>query len=103
VTKLYVGNLPYSFTDDTLRDLFSSYGTVVSTAVITDRATGRSKGFGFVEFEDDATAQTAISEMNGKEIEGRNIVVSEARPMTDKPRRDFGGNRSGGGFNRDRR
>ncbi|MFZ5424604.1 MAG: RNA recognition motif domain-containing protein [Patescibacteria group bacterium] len=78
--KLYIGNLPYSTTDDSLKSLFSNYGTVVSASVITDRNTGRSKGFGFVELEDDAQADQAISEMDGTEIDGRSIRVSEARP-----------------------
>lgn len=99
--KLYVGNLPYSYNEDSLKELFSAYGNIVSTAIISDRATNRSKGFGFVEIEDDAQAKKAIEEMNGKDIEGRNIVVNEARPREERPRRSFdGGNR--GGFNRNR-
>lgn len=78
--KLYVGNLPYSVNDTQLADLFSSYGTVTSAVVIMDRATGRSKGFGFVEFEDDAAAMAAIDAMNGQEVEGRELKVNEARP-----------------------
>ena len=89
MTKLYVGNLPYSTTQETLNDLFSPFGTVVSTVVIVDKMSGRSKGFGFVELEDEDAAQSAISEMNGKEIDGRSIVVSVARPMTERPQRDF--------------
>jgi RNA recognition motif-containing protein len=89
LTKLYVGNLPYSTTQETLSDMFSSYGAVSSSVVIVDKMSGRSKGFGFVEMEDDDAAQTAISEMNGKEIDGRSIVVSVARPMTERPQRDF--------------
>jgi RNA recognition motif-containing protein len=103
MTKLYVGNLPYSYNDDALKQLFAAYGDVVATIII-DRMTGRSKGFGFVEVSEDQ-AQAAISEMNGKDLEGRAIVVNEARPMTERPKRDFGGggdrggygNRSGGG------
>lgn len=87
--KLYVGNLPYSYKDDSLKQLFADYGTVVSATVIMDRASGRSKGFGFVELEDDSMAQQAISEMNGKDIDGRNIVVNEARPMQERPRGEF--------------
>jgi cold-inducible RNA-binding protein len=87
MTKLYVGNLPYSTNDQALADLFSKYGNVLSAAVITDKMSGRSKGFGFVELEDDALAQTAIAEMNGMDIEGRKLNVSVARPMEERPRR----------------
>ncbi len=93
MTKLYVGNLPYSVTDDSLRDMFASYGDIASATVIMDRNSGRSKGFGFVEFEDDSAATTAIAEMNGKEFEGRAIVVSVARPMKESRPREFGQNR----------
>ncbi|MBP7928151.1 RNA-binding protein [Patescibacteria group bacterium] len=79
--KLYVGNLPYSFNDDTLKQLFSAYNSVLSATIIIDRNSRRSKGFGFVELEDDAEADNAISAMNGTDVEGRAIVVSEARPM----------------------
>ena len=101
MTKLYVGNLPYSYNDDALKQLFSAYGDVVATVII-DRMSGRSKGFGFVEVSEDQ-AQAAIAEMSGKDIEGRNLVVNEARPMTERPKRDFGGDRGGdrrggGGF-----
>ena len=82
--KLYVGNLPYSYNEDSLRQLFADYGTISSATIIVDRASGRSKGFGFVELDDDALAQNAIAEMNGKDIEGRNIVVNEARPKEDR-------------------
>jgi len=98
MTKLYVGNMPYSYNDDALKQLFSAYGNVVATVII-DRMTGRSKGFGFVEVSDEV-AQAAIAEMNGKDLEGRALVVNEARPMTERPKRDFGGNR--GGFGGDR-
>ena len=99
MTKLYVGNLPYSYNEDSLKDMFASYGELTSVAIITDKMTGRSKGFGFVEL-DDAKAEEAINEINGKEIEGRKVVVSVARPMTDRPaRRDFhGSNDRNGGF-----
>lgn len=83
MTKLYVGNLPYSTTDEELSALFADYGTVLSAVIINDRATGRSKGFGFVELEDDAAAEKAIEEMTGKDVEGRNIVVSVARPKRE--------------------
>ncbi|HOS88719.1 MAG TPA: RNA-binding protein [bacterium] len=84
MTKLYVGNLPYSVNDDSLRELFSSYGNVLSASIIFDRMSGRSKGFGFVELEDDSGAKKAISEMNEKEIDGRKIVVSIARPKEQR-------------------
>lgn len=80
--KLYVGNLPYEINDQALEELFSEYGTVQSTSVITDRDTGRSKGFGFVEM-DDAGAQTAMENLNNKEINGRSLKVNEARPRND--------------------
>ncbi len=87
MTKLYVGNLPYKFRDEDLGSLFSSFGTVHSSSIIMDRATRRSKGFGFVELDDDA-AQAAIAEMNGREIEGRNLTVNVARPMEKREDRD---------------
>lgn len=96
MTKLYVGNLPYSTTDESLRAMFAEFGNVVSASVIMDRMSGRSKGFGFVEFEDDAAAQAAIEAMNGKAIENRPLNVSVAKPMEERPRRFDGGNRSGG-------
>lgn len=82
--KLFVGGLPFSVDDAGLQDLFASYGDVSSAVVIKDRESGRSKGFGFVEFGDDAAADKAIAEMNGKEIEGRNITVNEARPQVPR-------------------
>lgn len=78
--KLYVGNLPYSTDDNSLKDFFSEAGTVASAVVITDRMSGRSKGFGFVEMEDDSEADKAIADFNGKELDGRELVVNEARP-----------------------
>ena len=96
--KLYVGSLPYSVTDDQLREHFSQAGTVESAQVIIDRMSGRSKGFGFVEMASDDDAQKAIEMFNGKEMDGRSIVVNEARPMTDRPRRGgFGGGGGGRG------
>jgi RNA recognition motif-containing protein len=89
--KLYVGNLPYNTTEDDLRNLFSQYGGVDSVAVITDRETGRSKGFGFVEFGNDAEARTAIQALSGQEYGGRALTVNEARPKT------AGGGVGGGG------
>lgn len=93
-TKLFVGSLSYSVNDDQLRDAFAAAGTVVSAKVIIDRDTGRSKGFGFVEMSSDEEAKAAIDMLNGKEIEGRPVAVSEARPREDRPR--------GGGFGGDR-
>jgi len=79
--KLYVGNLPYSVTDEQLGEMFAQFGQVSSAVVIKFRDTGRSKGFGFVEFDKDEDADKAVEEMNGKDVEGRNLVVNEARPM----------------------
>lgn len=82
--KLFVGNLSYSVNDEQLAEMFASFGEVASAAVIIDRQTGRSKGFGFVEFNDDSAADAAISAMNGKEEGGRPLTVNEARPKTDR-------------------
>ncbi|MCP4915154.1 MAG: RNA-binding protein [Oligoflexia bacterium] len=79
--KLYVGNLPYSSTEEQLKTTFGEFGTVNSTRIITDRDTNRSKGFGFVEMGSDEEAQAAIDKLNGQEFEGRKIVVNEARPQ----------------------
>lgn len=87
--KLYVGNLPYSTSNDDLSQMFSESGTVTSAQVIIDKMSGRSKGFGFVEMSSDAEAEAAIQSMNGKEVGGRAIVVNEARPLEERPRRDF--------------
>lgn len=98
-TKLFVGSLPYSVTDDDLADLFKDYGQVLSAKVIFDRETNRSKGFGFVEFETAEEAKAAIDGLNNKDVQGRTIIVNEARPQEPRPRRDFGGDR---GQSRDR-
>lgn len=87
MTKLYVGNLPYSTNDQSLADVFSKYGNVLSATVIIDKMSGRSKGFGFVELEDDSQAQAAIKELNGTDMDGRKLNVSVARPMEERPRR----------------
>ena len=79
-TKLFVGSLPWAVNDDALKSTFEAHGTVVSAKVITDRQTGRSRGFGFVEMENEAEASKAIEALNGAELKGRNIVVSEAKP-----------------------
>jgi cold-inducible RNA-binding protein len=81
--RLYVGNLPYTATDETLRQVFGAHGTVATVQVIMDRDTGRSKGFGFVEMSTDEEAQAAIAALNGKELEGRALTVNEARPKTE--------------------
>lgn len=99
--KLYVGNLPYSIDDDRLHSKFAEFGAVASAKVITDRETGRSKGFGFVEMESDSEADTAIEKLNGAQLDGRAINVSEARPQA--PREGGGGRggpRGGGGGGR---
>jgi len=85
--KLYIGNLSYNTNDEGLRAAFQQAGTVVSVAVIMDKMTGRSRGFGFVEMED-ADADKAIDMWNGKDLDGRDLVVNEARPLEDRPRRD---------------
>ena len=98
--KLYVGNLSYSIRDDDLQQAFSQFGSVSSAKVMMDRDTGRSKGFGFVEMGSDAEAQSAISGMNGKDLDGRAVVVNEARPREERPGGGGfggGGGRSGGG------
>ena len=94
-SKLYVGNLPYSSTDSSLSDLFAQVGTVTSASVITDKMSGRSKGFGFVEMSTPEEAAAAIEKFHGQEYEGRAMTVSEARPKEDRPQRDFGGDRGG--------
>jgi hypothetical protein len=96
--KLYVGNLAYSVRDESLQEAFGQFGTVTSAKVMMDRETGRSKGFGFVEMGSDAEAQAAINGMNGQALEGRAIVVNEARPREERPGGfGGGGGRSGGG------
>ena len=105
-TKLYVGNLSFKTTSDDLRDHFSQAGTVESASVIEDRETGRSRGFGFVEMATAEDAQAAIEQFNGKDLNGRNLTVNEAKPKTDRGpgggggRGGYGG--GGGGRDRDR-
>ena len=115
--RLYVGNLPFSTTNEELNKMFSHYGTVTEAQVVVNKFSGRSKGFGFVTLQDDAHASKAIAEMNGKEVNGRKIVVNEAKPFdpnAPRPERRsfggrgrFGGNRGGfgrsGGFGENRR
>ena len=95
-TKLFIGSLAWATTDDSLSALFSQVGTVVSARVITDRATGRSKGFGFVEMSTEEEAQKAVAELNGKDLDGRTIVVNEARPMEPRDNSSRGGGFGGG-------
>ncbi len=92
---MYVGNLPFSATEETLVNTFSQCGTVDSAKLITDRDTGRSKGFGFVEMSSDTEAQTAIEKLDGQDCEGRSLRVNEAKPR--EPRNDRGGSGGGGG------
>ena len=96
--KLYVGNLAYSVRDDSLMQAFAQFGSVTSAKVMMDRDTGRSKGFGFVEMGSDAEAQAAINGMNGQPLEGRAIVVNEARPREERPGGFGGGGGSRGGY-----
>ena len=98
--NLFVGSLAYATTDDTLREFFEQIGEVERASVATDRETGRSRGFGFVTFADEANNQKAIDQLNGKELDGRAITVNAARPREDKPRRDSnnGGGDRGGSF-----
>jgi RNA recognition motif-containing protein len=107
-SKLYVGGIPYRTTEDELRNAFSEVGEVTSVSILTDRMTGRSRGFGFVEMADEATAQAAIDRWDGKEFDGRMLSVSHARPQGDRPAGDrpprdnnrggYGGNNRGGGY-----
>lgn len=94
--NLFIGSLAYATTDDSLKAHFEQIGPVSSARVITDRDSGRSKGFGFVEFENDADNQKAVDQLDGKELDGRAISVGLARPKEDRPKRDFGGNDRGG-------
>lgn len=96
--KLYVGGLSYDTTEATLKETFAQAGAVESAAIITDRMSGRSKGFGFVEMSTDDEAQQAIAALNGKELDGRTITVNEARPQGERPRRSF--DRDNRGFGR---
>lgn len=100
-TRIYVGGLPYSATEQDLSNLFSSHGTVASASIITDKYTGQAKGFGFVEMSTDAEAVSAINALNGTLMGGRTLTVNEAKPREDRPRTGGGyggGNRGGGGY-----
>jgi RNA recognition motif-containing protein len=100
--KLYVGNLPFSATEDSLKEAFSQFGTVESVSIITDRYTGQAKGFGFIEVSSKQEADEAVAKMNGAEMDGRTLKVSEARPQEPRGgggarRGGFGGGGRGGG------
>ena len=102
-TKLYVGNLSFQTTSDELRDHFAQIGNVESASVVEDRMTGRSRGFGFVEMATPEEAAAAIEQLNGKEFNGRNLTVNEARPRTDRgPGGGYGNRGGGGGYGRGR-
>jgi RNA recognition motif-containing protein len=94
--KLFIGSLSWNTDDAALQAAFAPFGTVVSATVVKDRDSGRSKGFGFVEYETEDEGKAAVDGMNGKELDGREIVVNEARPREERPRRDFGGGGGGG-------
>jgi RNA recognition motif-containing protein len=97
-SKLYVGNLSYGTSSSDLQQLFTPYGTVQSAEVISDRETGRSKGFGFVQMGSDEEAQAAIAAMNGQQVDGRALTVNEAKPREDRPRGGGGGGGGRGGY-----
>ena len=102
--NLYVGNLPHSTTEAELRNVFEPHGAVEKVTLVTDRETGRSRGFGFVEMTDATAADKAIAALNGTELGGRTLTINEAKPKTDRPKRPprFGGGGGGGGRGRDR-
>jgi cold-inducible RNA-binding protein len=98
MTSIYVGNLSFDATEEDVRNAFAAFGTVTSVSIITDRETGRPRGFAFVEMSDSNEAKQAIEKVNLSEIAGRSVSVNEARPKTDRPKRGGGGGgRSGGG------
>lgn len=97
--RLYVGGLPYSTTEDSLREAFAQAGAVATASIVQDKVTGRSRGFGFVDMPNDEEGKKAIEMWNGKEFEGRTLIVNEARPMGDRPpRRNFDRGGFGGGY-----
>jgi RNA recognition motif-containing protein len=103
--NIYVGNLSWSMTDDDLNNLFSQYGTVTSAKILKEKNTGRSKGFGFVEMENEDAAKTAIATLNESEVQGRKLIVNESQPRSEgsgggykKSGGGYGGGRSGGGY-----
>lgn len=95
--KLFVGGLPFAMSEDELNDAFAAHGKVASAVIIKDRDTGRSKGFGFVEFDNDEEGKAAEKALNGTELGGRSITVNEARAREERPRRDFNGGGNGAG------
>jgi len=97
-TKLFVGGLSWDTTEDTLRNAFAQIGAVTSAVIIMDKFSGKSRGFGFVEMATGEEAEKAVNELNGKELDGRTIVVNEAKPMQPRENRGFGGGGGGGGF-----
>lgn len=99
--NIFVGSLPFSMEEADLRESFEAYGAVDSVKIITDKFTGRSKGFGFVEMPNEEEGQKAIDELNGATVSGRAIVVNKSEPRPEGERRSFNNSRSGGGFNRD--
>lgn len=101
--KLYVGGLSYDTTEDGLREAFSQAGTVSSVSIINDRMSGRSRGFGFVEMEKDEDAEAAINLWNGKDLDGRTLIVNEARPQAPRSQGGFGRNDRGSGDRRSNR
>jgi RNA recognition motif-containing protein len=98
--NIFIAGLSFKVNDADLSNLFEEYGTITSAKVITDRQSGRSKGYGFVEIDDSEAANKAIAELNGAEYDGRTISVSEARPREERPRREYSNSR--GGYNRNR-
>ncbi|MGD0931316.1 MAG: RNA-binding protein [Candidatus Korobacteraceae bacterium] len=95
--NIYVGNLSFDATEDQVRAMFEAYGPVDRVSIVTDRDTGQSRGFAFVEMSDDDSAGKAMEALNGTNLSGRNLTVNEARPKTDRPRREGGGGGRGGG------
>ena len=87
--QIYVGNMSYGTKEESLKELFAQFGEVDRVTIITDRETGRAKGFGFISMNDNAAGQNAIDELNGKEFEGRTLRINEARPREERPRREF--------------
>ena len=98
--NIYVGNLPYNVVEEDLKEIFEEYGEIASVKIISDKLTGRSKGFGFVEMDDEEEAKKAIEELNNAELSGRNIKVNESRPRSNDSRGGGGHRRGGGSFNR---
>jgi RNA recognition motif-containing protein len=100
--NIFIAGLSFKVNDSDLTSLFEEYGTITSAKVITDRQSGRSKGYGFVEIDNEEAGAKAIAELNGAEYDGRTISVSEAKPREERPRREFNNNRGGGGYSRNR-